>query len=180
MGEPASRPAPPYGASTRHYEEARHMTEDTSRWIWIPNWDDFQHYRDRRPTWIKNYLELLNKDEYLDLTLPQRGLLHGIWMETARRGNGRLRSDIASLSRALGLHEGVRIATRDSLVHAGFIELVASKSLATRYQAASPEVLLRKTKEERRTTSVAPPPQNGKSHRPLDPGEHRDAEGFLY
>lgn len=156
------------------------MTEDISRWIWIPNWDDFQHYHDRRPTWIKNYLELLNKDEYLDLTLPQRGLLHGIWMETARRGNGRLRSNIASLSRALGLHEGVRIATRDSLVHAGFIELVASKSLATRYQTASPEVLLRKTKERRRTTSVAPTSQNGNLTHISTKEEDRDSEGFRY
>src|SRR3954463_13419951 len=50
------------------------------RWIVIPNWDRFQHYKDRNPSWIKGYVELLNDTEFRRLTFPQRGLLFGIWL----------------------------------------------------------------------------------------------------
>ena len=35
----------------------------SERWIEIVGWEKFQHYRDRRPIWIKNYLDLLNNDD---------------------------------------------------------------------------------------------------------------------
>src|SRR4051794_35430914 len=50
------------------------------RWIVISNWDRFQHYKDRNPSWIKGYVELLNDTEFRRLTFPQRGLLFGIWL----------------------------------------------------------------------------------------------------
>lgn len=61
------------------------------RFIVIPSWEKFQH-RDvwkksgGRPPWIKNYTQLIHKDEYTDLTLSQRGLLHGIWLLYASSG----------------------------------------------------------------------------------------------
>ena len=54
-------------------------------WIVIPNWDKFQHYRTRQPTWIKVYLELTSKDEWLSLSMSTRGLLLTCWLEYARR-----------------------------------------------------------------------------------------------
>lgn len=121
------------------------MTEDTSQWIWIPHWhaDDehagFQHYKDRDPVWIKNYRWLLRDDDYLDLTVSQRGLLHGIWLAIASTGNGRLRYSLESLKRQLGLRKPFRLAHLDPLIQAGFLDIRASKGLAERYQAASPE-----------------------------------------
>ena len=36
------------------------------RYIVIPNWDEFQHYKDKtRPAWIKLYPRLLRNDEFL-------------------------------------------------------------------------------------------------------------------
>jgi hypothetical protein len=95
------------------------------RWIIVPNWERFQHYRDREPTWIKLYLELRNRDDWRSLTLAERGLLVSLWIEYApSRGllsTRSLPSRVAqkNLRRAL-----------DSLVAAGFIELSASKPLA--------------------------------------------------
>lgn len=115
-----------------------------SRWIVIPNWDGpegFQHYKDRTPRWIKNYTELLHDDGYLQLTLVQRGVLHGLWMEyaSARR---QIPDSTLTVSRRLG--QRVTRATLDSLNHAGFIVYSASKPLALRYHDASPE----KSREE--------------------------------
>lgn len=94
-------------------------------WITVPNWDRFQHYgQNRRPLWIKNYTTLLHKDEYLDLPLAARGLLHGIWLAYADT-QGRLRiEDVPAYC-----HGRARDAHMTSLNHAGLIDFRASKPL---------------------------------------------------
>ena len=95
------------------------MSDDT--WIIIPNWDKFQHYKDRDPVWIKLYTELNSRAEWLDLTDAERGLLVTVWVEYAR-SDGRLRaSKIPSSARQKGRKRGL-----DRLVQAGFLRLRAS------------------------------------------------------
>lgn len=106
------------------------------RWIVVPNWERFQHYGTaRRPIWIKNYTALIRKSEYRDLTLSDRGLLHGIWLAYAEY-EGRLRPkevaevihrpDGTSTERAHKLHT---FRTIERLNHAGFLDFVASRPL---------------------------------------------------
>jgi hypothetical protein len=52
----------------------------SEQWIVIPNWDSFQHYKNRQPIWIKVYTELLENPDYRSLGGFHRGLLHDIWM----------------------------------------------------------------------------------------------------
>lgn len=103
-------------------------------WIEIPGWDRFQHYGlYRRPLWIKNYTELLRKDEYLDLPLAARGLLHGIWLAYADR-EGRLRkNDLPAvlLARARDAHLA-------SLNDAGLIAFSASRPLSLNLKPVTP------------------------------------------
>jgi len=115
------------------------------RWIVIPNWDKFQHYKDRDPTWIKTYVSLTASDQYLALSGHRRGVLHGVWLEYAR-SHGQLRHDTLTLSRRLNL----KVVTSDleSLNHAGFIEVAASKPLAIRYQDASDPLALARSREK--------------------------------
>lgn len=115
-------------------------------WIVIPNWDKFQHrdgFRQRVPTWIKDYTEQTHRDDYLDLTLPQRGLLADLRREYALT-RGRLRCDTHALTRRLGVR--VHIRTLEALVHAGFIEIVASEP------ASEPASDNASTEEKRSTT----------------------------
>jgi hypothetical protein len=92
------------------------MSEE--RWIVIPKWDQFQHYKDRDPKWIKNYNSLLSDDIYLDLTGHQRAVLHGLWLSYAA-SNRELRSNTASLSRRLNL----KVTSRDldALISRGLV-----------------------------------------------------------
>ncbi len=90
-------------------------------WIVIPNWEKFQHYKDRNPAWIKNYPQLLSDEAYLSLSFHQRGVLHGIWMEYAR-AHRRLPDGTPTVSRRLGGR--VTTATLQALEQAGFIEIV--------------------------------------------------------
>ena len=96
-------------------------------WIEVRKWNDFQHYKNREPKWIKLYTELQHDDNWLELTGHQRAVLVGIWLEYAS-ARCQLRLDTASLTRRLGLR--VTRATLESLNHAGFIRFVASKPLA--------------------------------------------------
>jgi hypothetical protein len=132
----------------------------TEQWIIVKHWGDFQHYKDRDPTWIKNYTRLLHDDAYLDLTLHQRGVLHGIWLSYAA-ADGQLRGSMATggrqgrdstarLSRQLG--ERVTTATLEALNHAGFIGFSASKP--PRLSAS-----LEKLREEKEKKDLKAPPR---------------------
>lgn len=147
-------------------------------YIEIPNWageDDaragFQHYKHRDPKWIKNYTRLLAKDEYLALTLRQRGLLHGIWLAYASAGR-KLGSSPVQLRRALG-SETVRARDIEALNHAGFIHICASEPLAEVEQPASPET------EERREQDQEPLEVTGESNVVhIHPGDTLGGEVF--
>jgi hypothetical protein len=95
-------------------------------WIIVPNWDRFQHYKDRNPAWIRTYVDLLDRPEYIDLTPTEQALLHRIWMMYART-NGQLRcATVAAAPR----HRRATVARPrhfESLNHAGFIALSASR-----------------------------------------------------
>ena len=127
----------------------------SENYVWIRNWDRFQHYKDRDPTWIKNYRALLSSDEYLGLTMSERGVLHGIWLAYAS-SNRALRGHTASLTRRLG--QRVTSEQLTSLNHAGFIQLLASKPLSDRYHDASPEKSREEKEQEPSVQPVARPP----------------------
>lgn len=116
------------------------MQPDTDRWIVIPNWDEFQHYPNRDPIWIKNYRRLTSDDAYRNLTFVQRGILHGLWLEYAA-SNRQIRDSTLTVTRRLG--QRVTRASLDALNHAGFIHFSASKPLAPCYHS-------RASREEKR------------------------------
>jgi hypothetical protein len=125
-------------------------------WIIVPNWRRFQHYKDRRPLWIKVYTELNSRDDWCDLTDAECGLLVRIWIEYARSG-GRLK--LSRLPSVVGQRSRRRQLQR--LNHAGFIEL-----------SASPEVEIDKEK----TSTFDSKEGNPKTL--LDDLIHRVASGF--
>lgn len=102
----------------------------SEQWIVIPKWEEFQHYNDRDPVWIKNYTRLLRNPDYLALSGHTRSVLHGIWLVYAS-SNGQLPLDARSLHAQLNLR--VSSSQLESLIHAGFIQVSASRPLALRY-----------------------------------------------
>jgi hypothetical protein len=132
------------------------------RWIVIPHWhgkngkDGFQHYRDRDPVWVKAYTRLMRDDDYLRLTLAERGLLLGLWLEYAST-DGQLLGDSRSLARRLA--QKITTKQLERLNHAGFIEFSASKPLALRYQHASPETETEKNSLNGSRPNPAPSPR---------------------
>lgn len=121
------------------------------QWIVVPNWDRFQHYSDRDPVWVKTYTALLHDEDYLRLSGHARSVLHGLWLAYAS-SNGQLPLDARSISSRLQLR--VSSSQLESLIHAGFIEVSASRPLALRY----PSRASRETETEKRQRREEVPP----------------------
>ncbi len=94
-----------------------------SEYVYIRNWDKYQYRSDRRLPWIKLYVDLLDDDDYLRLSLADRGLLQDLWKLASLSGDGRVSADRVSLSRRLN----VRRVSLERLIQGGFIEIRAHK-----------------------------------------------------
>jgi hypothetical protein len=121
----------------------------------VRNWEEFQHYKDRDPTWIKLYNRLL--DDYAFGHLPDARKWHliGIFL-LASRHNNRVPKDPHWVARKIGAHLPVDLAL---LERAGFLvtlddeEPPAPLMLAPPEQVASPET--EKNREETETESLS-------------------------
>jgi hypothetical protein len=101
----------------------------------VTNWDQYQHYKDRDPTWIKLYARLL--DDYAFATLPDNGKWHliGIFLLASKQGN-RIPGDPRWVRKKIAARTRVDL---ESLLEAGFIEEDASTPRAPGGQGAIPE-----------------------------------------
>jgi len=98
------------------------MTPPRDGWLVIPEWSKWQSRSDRRDPWIKGYIDQLDRDDFLNLTLAERGLLESIRYLYARF-DGQIRT-----SNVQGLI-GQRVYQKhlDALSNAGYIDIVAAK-----------------------------------------------------
>lgn len=91
-------------------------------WLVVPNWSKWQSRRDRSDPWLKDWLDQLDRDEYLTLTLAERGLIADI-RRTFARFDGQLRVTML----AGYIHARVQRKQLDRLVEAGFLVISAAK-----------------------------------------------------
>ncbi len=124
-------------------------------WVVIPKWDEFQHYKNRDPAWIKLHRTLGSDPEWQQLSGHDRAVLVGLWLEYAS-SNCRIRLDTRSITRRLALR--VTTTTIQRLVHAGFIEVSASKPLAQSYARGR-----ERDRERKNLGNPAKPRTNGHS-----------------
>jgi hypothetical protein len=114
----------------------------------VKNWEDFQHYRDRRPPWIKLYRSLLDDPEFLKLCGDTEiGVLVRLWL-IASEDKDMLGNLPASDALAIRLHLALpgKVKKRDidkvnqilASLHHWLID-DCSNLLATRKQDAIPE-----------------------------------------
>ena len=123
------------------------------RWIYIVNWDDYQHGHKRGYPWFKVYHELLHNDRFLRLTAADRGILICLFMCASESGDGRVSADSKLLARRLN----VRRVSLEPLIQAGFIKVRASKALSKRERDARAEVDSSLREEEQTRASASEP-----------------------
>lgn len=97
------------------------------QFITVSGWDEFQHYKDRNPPWIKLHNHLLDNYEFECLGDSAKGHLLCIWMLASRTGN-KIPYDATWIKKKIGASTSINL---DSLINAGFLclEHDASTSL---------------------------------------------------
>lgn len=118
----------------------------------IKNWELFQHYKHRAPTWIKLHQSLLTNYAFTRLQDASKAHLMMLWL-LASQHNNKIPADPQWLSRALFATSHVDL---DELLSAGFIELYedASSPLADRKQNGGTEKRREEDREEKRREEI--------------------------
>lgn len=106
----------------------------------VKNWEKFQHYKNRRPPWIKLYRELLDDPQFFALSGDAVKALIMIWL-IASEDDGNL-PDSETLAWRLRVDSKALDSSLSELKH-----YIASDTLALCYQDAIPE---RETEEIRK------------------------------
>lgn len=118
----------------------------------VKNWEQFQHYKDRSPPWIKLHKSLLDDYQFHCLPVASRALAPCIWLLASESDDGSVAHDPETISFRLRMSIKDVEAALLPLVSAGFlIELQdASAVLADSKQDASAVLSLARSREERR------------------------------
>lgn len=117
-------------------------------YLTVKKWEEFQHYKDRNPPWIKLHTCLLDDYEFGRLQDASKAHLMLIWLFASKR-DGRIPDDPKFLQAKLGLDKQPDLK---ALEEQGFLlrERSASNTLQTPEQGASGSLSLARSQEERR------------------------------
>lgn len=108
----------------------------TPQYLRVKNWEKFQHYKNRRPVWIKYHVELLNDYELTSLDYVTQLLYDRLLLVAALTDNS-VPFDIGYISRNVAIDHKLVAVGVEKLRVAGFIvtserKRSASKSIAKR------------------------------------------------
>lgn len=105
----------------------------------IKNWDKFQHFKDRRPPWIKLYREILDQRDIMLLSDCSHRVLIGLWLLASEDPvmEGNLPS-IDDISFRLRIEKSKIIKSLEEL--SSFVYLDDAKMLSKEYQVDAPEI----------------------------------------
>lgn len=122
------------------------------KYLAVKNFEKYQHYKERRPPWVKLYNELLDDYAFSCLQDASKAHLLCIWL-LASRHNNQLPHDAQWIGRAIQATSPVDL---EALISAGFLTTSgdASETLADRKQSALPET---ETEEEAKKETTSRP-----------------------
>lgn len=97
-------------------------------------WDSFQHYKDRKPAWIKLHRDLLDNYDFHCLPVASRALAPCLWLLASEYEGGEIPADWGMIAFRLRLSPSDVEQAVSALIDKGFF--VASTMLADRKQSA--------------------------------------------
>lgn len=92
------------------------------------NWNDFQHYKDRSPTWIKLHKSILDNYDYQRLPLASKALAPMLWLLASEYDDGKipLDYDLMAFRLRVGIDELENALS--PLINSGFFVLYQDAS----------------------------------------------------
>ena len=121
----------------------------------IKNWSHFQHFKDRRPPWIKLYREILDDMEWHNLDPLASKVLVMCWL-IASESDGQL-PDIRTLAFRLRMSEKQTSDCVSKLYH--WLEQDDINVISSRYQDDAPETERETETEKRQKATVVATPE---------------------
>jgi len=119
-------------------------------------WDSFQHYKDRKPSWIKLHRDLLDNYEFHLLPVASKALAPCLWLLASEYEGGEIPADWRLIAFRLRMSPEEVESSVTPLIDKGFF--IASDLLADCKQSACLEKEREKEKErEEEPVSVAKP-----------------------
>lgn len=104
----------------------------------VKNWGEFQHYKDRRPPWIKLYRNLLDDQDFMCLPIASKALAPCLWLLASESESGEIDGDVKKLAWRLRMTEKEVRDGLKPLIDNGFF-IVASNVLADSLRDAIPD-----------------------------------------
>lgn len=101
-------------------------------------WEDFQHYKNRCPPWIKLHRDLLNDRVFMRLPTASKALAPLLWLLASESADGEFDGSIEELEFRLRMPANEIAAGLKALIDNGFF-IVASGVLAACLRVAIPE-----------------------------------------
>lgn len=119
------------------------------------NWNDFQHYKDRSPQWIKLHKSILDNYEYHCLPTASKALAPLLWLLASEYGDGKIDARIDKIAFRLRMPVVDFYSALQPLISQGFFDCLHDDSelLAGCYQDACLEK--RREETEKREISAA-------------------------
>jgi flagellar biosynthesis GTPase FlhF len=117
----------------------------------VKNWSEFQHYKDRSPSWIKLHKRILDDRVFHLLPVASRALAPMIWLLASEHEGGVLPFDLGDFAYRLRQTEKEIENAVNPLIDKGFLILAqtASEPLAEGLQVAIP-----RREEKRREENI--------------------------
>ena len=115
----------------------------------IKNWHKFQHFKDRKPPWIKLYRDILDDVEWHELDAQSAKILVMLWLIASEDDNGCLPS-LKSLAFRLRVSETVIKSTVYKLSH--WLNHEDIDAISSRYQDDAPETETETETERKKET----------------------------
>ena len=121
------------------------------------HWDKFQHYKDRRPPWIKLHRDLLDNFDYARLPVASKAIAPLLWLLASEYQDGVIEASIEELAFRLRIDDKTVKEGVKHLIDKGFF-VDDSTMLARCLQDAIPETEKereKETKKERETKTYS-------------------------
>lgn len=124
----------------------------------VKKWDEFQHYKERNPPWIKLHKGYLDNYEFQRLPVDSRALAPMIWLLASETKDGSIDYDLEKIGFRIRMSALELEAALVPLISGGFLELdgVAIEPLAPRLQDAMPETEAETQEQTEEETDSAP------------------------
>jgi len=126
------------------------------------HWDKFQHYKDRRPPWIKLHRDLLDNFDYARLPVASKAIAPLLWLLASEYQDGVIEASIEELAFRLRIDDKTVKEGVKHLIDKGFF-VDDSTMLASCLQDAIPETEKERETETEKETDLRKPERSALS-----------------